>query len=129
MKIKLDKRFGKPHTLKYIFPSSNSGPLRKEHDGEALEELADFLELCKTAMTKLPVLRCLNERRENENTLLKLQFSIGNRWVKMAATIEAKTMKFPSLFDFTHFLANEADVAGNRCEQLHSRIGLIKNKL
>ena len=113
-KRKLDKRFGKPHILTEAYRSQlEEWPSIKDHDGEALEELVDFLESCQTAMCTLPELSCLNDRRENEKILQKLPLSIGNRWVKKATEIENNTMKFPSIADFINFLSKEARIASN----------------
>ena len=113
-KRKLNNKFGKTNILTEAYRSKlEHWPPVKEHDGEALEELVSFLESCKTAMKKLPELQCLNDRRENEKIFQKLPISIGNRWVKRATQIETSTNKFPSIFDFIHFLSKEADVASN----------------
>ena len=65
-KKKLDERYGQPHVLSEAYRSKlDQWPNIKEHDGESLQELADFLESCKTAMATLPELGCLNDRREN----------------------------------------------------------------
>ena len=111
-KRKLDKRYGQPHVLSEAYRSKlEQWPLIKEHDGESLEELVDFLESCQTAMRTLPELRCLNDRRENVKVLEKLPLSVGNRWVQRATQIEENTLKFPSLNDFCNFLVREANVA------------------
>ncbi|KAF6016946.1 hypothetical protein EB796_024755 [Bugula neritina] len=113
-KRKLNDKFGKPHILTEAYRTQlEQWPLIKEHDGEALDELVNFLESCQTAMNKLPELNCLNDRRENEKILAKLPISVGNRWVKIATEIESATDRFPSIFDFVRFLSKEADVASN----------------
>ncbi|KAF6035577.1 hypothetical protein EB796_006104 [Bugula neritina] len=113
-KRKLNDKFGKPHILTEAYRTQlEQWPLIKEHDGEALDELVNFLESCQTAMNKLPELNCLNDRRENEKILAKLPISVGNRWVKIATEIESTTDRFPAIFDFVRFLSKEADVASN----------------
>lgn len=113
-KRKLNNKYGKPHILTEAYRTQlDQWPLINGHDGEALDDLVNFLESCKTAMRTLPELRCLSDRRENEKILQKLPLSIGSRWVKKATEIENNTMKFPSIFDFIQFLSKEANVASN----------------
>lgn len=113
-KRKLNNKYGKPHILTEAYRTQlDQWPLINDHDGEALDDLVNFLESCKTAMRTLPELRCLSDRRENEKILQKLPLSIGNRWVKKATEIENNTMKFPTIFDFIQFLSKEANIASN----------------
>ena len=117
-KRKLDKRFGQPYVISEAYRSKlETWPSIKEYEGEALQDLADFLDSCKSAMQTVPELHFLNDRRENIKILEKLPLSVGRRWVKKATQIESNTQSFPKLHDFCKFLNQEASIATNSLSQ------------
>lgn len=106
----LKRRFGNNHLVTERIVSSlrHGKPVKT---AEELQDLADELSNCVTALTQMKALQEVNTQSCIIEIVDRLQHFIQRRWKKLAMDIKRTTNDYPTFKDFVSFIASEAEDA------------------
>ncbi|KAM9817861.1 uncharacterized protein LOC133152032 [Syngnathus typhle] len=117
----LEERYGNPFLIAKAFRDKiDSWPKINPKGSVELQELADFLRSCESAMSQIRGLEVLNDCNENQKILSKLPDWLTSRWNRKVIEIEEETHMFPSFSQFVKFLTREAKIACSPITSLHA---------
>lgn len=110
----LDERYGNPFLISKCYRDKlNAWPKINSRANIELQEFADFLCSCKTAMSQMKGLEVLNDCIENQKMLAKLPDWLTARWNRKAMKVQEESHVFPSFSQFVEFISREAKLACN----------------
>ena len=111
----LSERYGNPFNVANAFRNKlERWPKIALNDGVGLRKFYDYLEQCKTAMEYIRYLSVLNDPKENRLMLEKLPVPVAERWNTITTKrIAEPEGEFPSFYEFTQFIGEEARKACN----------------
>ncbi|XP_057709746.1 uncharacterized protein LOC130927761 [Corythoichthys intestinalis] len=117
----LDERYGNPFLISKAFRDKlDAWPKISTKGSIELQEFADFLRSCKSAMSEIKGLEILNDCNENQKMLSKLPDWLTSRWNRKVTETQEQSQTFPSFSQFVEFLNIEAKIACNPITSLHA---------
>lgn len=117
----LEERYSSPFLIAKAFRDKiEAWPKISAKGSLELQELADFLRSCESAMTQIRGLEVLNDCNENQKILAKLPDWLTSRWNRKVIEVEEESHTFPSFRQFVKFLTPEAKITCNPITSLHA---------
>ena len=98
----------------------NNWPRIESRESFKLRDFSNFLVTCSSAMLHIPGLQVLNNCEENQKLLKKLPNWVTKCWNRYVTRDLDKGMPYPSLNEFTDFVAEKACIACNQISFLHA---------
>jgi hypothetical protein len=108
----LKERYGRKTNIAKVFKQELANWPKIHHkDSHGLQQFADFLSHCCSAMKSIPHLSGLDEPEQNEALLEKLPDWVVNKWKYKVIKHEEEYDCFPPFSEFKDFVVNEAKAA------------------
>ena len=106
--VVLRNRFGSDFAIAESFRERlDMWPVIKGSDYKGLQNYADYLGQCLSAMEQIEELKILDDSKQNVLMASKMPEWLGNRWKRKAVDHRRSTGKYPSFREFVEFVSTE----------------------